>query len=378
MNTPPPTPPPGPPTDIDSSTAKPESPDSEKTNPEASDPTGDAAIAGGAPPLASVVLVMQDGYAAIAKTVEALAQQTIVDRLELVVVAPAGRAELPPHAPRQRIGRVTVVELGEVSLGEAQSHGTRAASAAVVILGEDHAWPEPEYAQALAESCVGNRAAVGPAMINANPWSTVSWSNLLLAYGPWTEPVRGGVVKALPGTNTAYQRSILMTYGQELDTLMAREGGLLQRLRDDGYDLYLEPRARTAHQNVSGLRAGASLRYHAGRLYAARRAETEGWGGGKRAVYAAASPLIPLVRFRRIFGEFRQRGMPLSPRRVAGIAWGVTMDGLGQLAGFGIGAGGSDKRLQDFEYNRYRYLSRRDRREAGLDEQRASSSAAPR
>jgi hypothetical protein len=318
--------------------------------------------------LASVILVVQDGYRAIAKTVESLSRQTIVDRLELVIVQPGDAPPLPPHGPRDRLAKLTVVTLEDAALGEAQSHGVRAASGPVVILGEDHAWPEPGYAQALASACEPPYAAVGPAMVNANPWSVVSWSNLLLAYGPWTEPVVGGPVKALPGTNTAYRRDVLLGYGDELDRLMAREGGLLRRLREDGHELYLEPRARTAHQNVSGLKAGATLRFCAGRLYAARRAEHERWGAVKRAAYAAASPLIPLVRFGRIVGEFRQRDMPLGPRRLAGIAWGVVLDGAGQLAGFGAGAGGAPQRLQDMEYNRQRYLSRRDRREAGLDD----------
>ena len=316
--------------------------------------------------LASVVLVMQDGYAAIARTVAALSTQTVADRTELVVVAPGDAEDLPADPRRDALARTRLVRQADASLGEAQAHGVRAASGAVVILGEDHAWPEPEYVEALAAACDEHHAAVGPAMVNANPWSVVSWGNLLIAYGRWTEPVEPGVIDVLPGTNTAYFRSVLLGYGEELDTLMAREGGLLQRMRRDGHELYLEPRARVAHQNVSGLGAGASLRYHAGRLYAAKRSEQERWGPGKRALYAAAAPLIPLLRFKRIVGELRGRGMPLSPRRIAGVAMGVTFDGVGQMAGFGVGAGGSAEKLQDFEYNRYRYLSRRDRQEAGL------------
>ena len=317
-------------------------------------------------PVASVVLVVQDHYRAIARTVAHLAEQTVADRMELVVVTPAGFGELPPDPNRDRIARVTRVGLEGASLGSAQAEGVRAASGPVVILGEDHAWPEPGYVEALAARCRPPYAAVGPVMTNANPWSVVSWSNLLLAYGKWTDPAEGGPIDSLPGTNTAYDRSVLLGLGDELDGLMEREGGLLKRLQKDGHELYLEPAARTAHQNVSGPASGAALRFHAGRLYADRRVKSERWGPGKRALYFLAAPLIPGVRAVRILGELRGKKMPLTPRVVGGVGLGVTLDGLGQMAGYGGGAGKALTRLEDFEFNRYRYLSKRDRAEAGL------------
>ena len=315
--------------------------------------------------VASVAVLMQGDFNSIRRTVKRIAEQTVAAQTELVVIALKGRANIPNDDPTlARIGRVTIVELDNDSLGLAHAEGIRRASAPVVIIGEDHAWPEPRYVEELVSACKPPYAVVGPAMLNANPGSYISWANLLIAYGSWTAPVESGPVKALPGTNSAYRRDLLLAYGDELDKLMAREGGLLRRLQEDGHQLYLAAGARTEHQNISKFSSGVRIRYLAGRLYAARRAQTGRWGTGKRLAYAAASPLIPVVRFIRIAQDLRRRRFPLSPRMYAGVAFGVIFDGLGQMVGYATGEGQAQDKVEDFEFNRPRYLSKHDRAQA--------------
>ena len=316
--------------------------------------------------VASVSVLMQGDFESIRRTVKHIAAQTLADQTELIIVALKGRANLPADPMLASLGRVTVVELENDSLGLAHAEGVRRAAAPVVILGEDHAWPEPRYVEALVAACKPPYTVVGPAMVNANPDSYISWANLLIAYGSWTAPVKSGPVKALPGTNSAYRRDVLLAYGDELDTLMAREGGLLRRLQQDGHQLYLAADARTEHQNISKFRSGVRMRFLAGRLYAAKRAHAGRWGAGKRAVYTLAAPLIPAVRFLRISQELRSRRFSLSPRIYAGVAFGVLFDGLGQMVGYAVGEGNAQVEIEDFEFNRPRYLSKRDRAQAKL------------
>ncbi|MCL6546490.1 MAG: hypothetical protein K6T61_14805, partial [Bryobacteraceae bacterium] len=91
----------------------------------------------------------------------------------------------------------------------------RAASAPLVVMTEDHSLPEPGWAAALLEAHREHRAAVGPAIVNGNPESLLSWANVVIEYGEWLDPVQSRPVQHLPGHNTCYRRDVLLDYGEE-------------------------------------------------------------------------------------------------------------------------------------------------------------------
>jgi hypothetical protein len=88
-------------------------------------------------------------------------------------------------------------------------------------------------------------------MCNANPYSTLSWINLAIEYGPWLHPVSGGSVDHLPGHNSSYKRDLLLAYGSQLDAMLEAESVLHWELLAKGHQLCLEPAARTYHLNYS-------------------------------------------------------------------------------------------------------------------------------
>ena len=125
----------------------------------------------GAPRL-SVVIVTPDAFAAIRRTVECLARQSALGALELVVVAPSLAALDADEALLAAFPRVVRVACGPVgSIGPANAAGVRHASAPIVALAEDHAFPDPEWAERLIAAHDGPWAAVGPSVRNANPAS---------------------------------------------------------------------------------------------------------------------------------------------------------------------------------------------------------------
>jgi len=312
----------------------------------------------------SIVLLAPDTARTTEPTLAALARQRGRERLEVILVS--GR-EGDPSAIRKDLREALRIRMEPLpapfSIGAGYAHGIRRASAPVVALAEDHAFPEPGWAEAI---CAAVRepdvGAVGSTMVNANPGSALSWGNLLVAYGRWSEGTSGtgGEMDALPGANLAYVREAVLRHDGELAALLDRGGGLNDRLRADGYRLVLAPGARTRHQNVSRLAATAKLRYNAGRLYAARRAE--GWAPRRRRLYAALSPAIPPVRLVRELRALRARGRARNPREVAGLAVGLVFDGAGQLAGFARGEGAALRTLAAFEFQRDGHLRRADRR----------------
>jgi hypothetical protein len=313
----------------------------------------------------SVVLVATGGFAGIRRAVRHLREGGGRERVELVLVCSSAEA-LADRREGETDGfaAVETVAVGAIhDVEHATAEGVRRASAPFVALLEDHAFPEPGWVDAILEAHRGPWAAVGPVFLNANPESTLSWANLLLAYGRWSEPRRTGETDSVALHNVSASREALLPYGRGLGDALGREGGLLDDLRAGGARFYLEPAARVAHVNPSLLRSTASLRFHAGRLYAASRARSGNWSPLRRAAYVAGAALIPALRFLRVRGELFADGRHahLAPRVYPALLLALACDAAGQLVGYAAGPGAARARLAAFEHDRLRHVRGRER-----------------
>lgn len=316
------------------------------------------AIADPALPAMSVVLVTSDTFASIRRVTRFLRNQTIAHRIELVLVGPTADCtnDLLPeetdifHSVKAvgTGGRIENVDI-------AAATGVRASTAPVVTLVEDHAFPEPGYIEALLEAHRGPWAAVGCVVLNANPDTTISWANLLLAYGSWAEPVARGESKNISRHNIAYKRAVLEEFGDSLESFFGRDGGLLQILVKRGHRLFLETGARINHANPSLLSSTIELRFNGGRIYGATRARLENWSLWRRALYVVGGPLIPLFRARPLHHKVFKGG--LFPRVYPALILGLMLDGIGQAMGYALGPGSTAERLARFEFNRKRHMT---------------------
>lgn len=315
----------------------------------------------GATPALSVVVVA-DEYATIRKMARHLAAQTIADRIELVVVVPRGTTISPDEPELRKIAGLQTIEIDSIlSLSWARAPGIRAALAPVVALTESHAFPEPEWAEAMLAAVGEGWAAVGPGVANANPDSSMSWANLLLDYGPWIELPERRELLDLPGHNSAYRKEALLELGDELEELLEAEHFMHARMRARGHRLLLEPRAGMAHVNVSRLGSLLLERFNTGRRFGGARARTLSPVG--RIAYAAGSPLIPFVRLPRILGDLRRTGRrkTLLPGILPWLLFGLVMSAVGELVGYVSGPGRSMYHLSRIELHKERHLARGDR-----------------
>lgn len=311
-------------------------------------------------PHLSVILYAADSFATVGKTLQHLQAQTAHDQLELVLVAPA-------NVHQQ--ANLTDAHLVEVPAGApahvARAAGVRAATAPVVVLAEDHSFPEPGWAAALIAAHRGPWAAVGPVIGNANPGSLLSWVSLFINYGQWAAPHPGGVVRDLPGHNSSYKRALLLAYGPALEQMLESESILHADLQANGHQLYLEPAAQTNHVNVS--RAWSTLRDQAlgGRAYAGARAATGQWGGAQRLRACLVTPLMIAGWLRAILHAIRRCGRwtQLWPRILPPLVVSLGTRGLGEIVGYLSGSGDATATLADFEFHRHKHLCARDQLE---------------
>jgi hypothetical protein len=310
-------------------------------------------------PALSVVLVATDDYALIRDAVRNLVRQRDVS-VELVIAGPRaletsiGAADVSDLATFAHWQHVVVPD--GTSFDEARAAGVRAASAPIVAFTEDHSFPQPGWAGAIVAAFDDGISVVGPVVENANPRSMTSRANFLLEYGEWMPPGRRHAHSHLPGHNSAYRRDVLLALGERLARMIQAESVLHWELARRGHRLTQEPRAVTRHENFSRFWPSLALRYHLGRLFAARRAGT--WSAARRAAYAGAFPLIAIVRVARVAllgARSRERlGVVVALPMVTVM---VTVSSFGEAVGnITRQAGSSGAYLSDIEHDRHRFL----------------------
>lgn len=318
-----------------------------------------------ASPEMSVVITTPDSYQTIRRTMSHLRRQTVREALEVVIVAPSLVQLQLDESVMSDFDGYTVVEAGDVeSIGRANALGIRRATAPIVVLAEDHCFPDADWAETLIAAHRGVWTVVGPSFRNANPETGISWADLFIGYGPFLCPTPAREVDFLPGHNSSYKREVLVGYGDRLESMMEAETVLHWDLRANGHRLYLESAASVAHMNFSLWMSWIPSQFLNGRLFAGARARQ--MSPLRRWVYAVGSPLIPLVRLVRIAGA-AVRSSELRPRffqSLPALIIGLTVDGAAQFVGYLIGAGDALNHIGRFEFHRAQRITEHDRREA--------------
>ena len=311
-------------------------------------------------PVLSVIVPAPGRLASVERVVASLGQQSLAGQMELVVVAEHPNVGLPAWLTTP-FGWVQVVARPVwTTMTEARVAGILRARAPIVALCEDHCFPAPGWAEALLAAHQGPWAAVGPAFLNANPVTRISWANLAVEYGPWLHPVTPGACHHVPGHNSSYKRSMLVAYGERLSEMLEAESILHWDLQRRGYAVAMEPAARTRHENFSRFRPSILLRFSSGRLFAASRALR--WPWWRRALFAVGSAVLPFLRSWRALRDLRRVG-DTRPRRGLGLVIFTLLvfDALGEVIGYAMGAGDQSRRLSEIEHDRARFMSARDR-----------------
>lgn len=313
-------------------------------------------------PRLSVVLPVVDQYPLIARTVQGLAQQTICGQIELVLVATTANALSLERAPITGFHSVNVVRVQTMeSAAFANWQGILAATAPIVALAEDHVLHDPEWAEALLKPYADPKiVAVGPALRNANPSTVLSWADFVLGYGKWAAPEQSRAVDFLPGHNSSYRRAVLLEYGDRLYSLLEAETNLHWDLRANGWTLWLAGDAIIAHMNFSRWSSWLPASFYTGQVFAGTRSLQ--WSPIKRLIYAAASPLIPLVRLRRTVRDWR----PAADVSRPGLIWVILclsfiVSSAGEAVGYLFGLRDAMKRLSHYEFRRVDHVVERDR-----------------
>ncbi|MDB2407374.1 hypothetical protein N9W17_02435 [Jannaschia sp.] len=305
----------------------------------------------------SVVVVSPEGGAGIARLMRRLRTQSIAAQLEILICVSIEATETVPPDWEAAFHSVRFIPADLTSSARARVPAIHAARAPCVALAEDHCFPvDDTWAERLLDGLRQGHAAVGPRIRNANPGTATSWALLMAEYSPW---IAGGAARQmdlLPGHNSAYDRAVLLSFGNTLPALLEAEFLLHRALRAQGRTLLHDPRIEVEHLNHSLPLAALKLSFMSGWMFAASRSKH--WTGAHRAVYAVAGPLIGVRRFPRVMrqslGDPVQRGDIL--RALPMMAAILMASGLGEGIGYAFGDGGRRAALSRMEYHRWRNM----------------------
>lgn len=315
------------------------------------------------PPLMTIIITTGGGYGSIRTTIEHLKKQTVRERLEIIILAPA--VEWPEDLAENMgcFHRYTVLETDlEKGLYDAWVDAVQRAAAPIVAFGENHAFPEPVWAEAIIEAHKGPWAAVGCVFKNANPGTVNSWAQLYMTYGQYTEPVSSGEARDLHGHNGTYKRDALLSYGDRLGTMLIRANILHMDMRSRGMRLYMENRAALSHINISRHMSILEDLFYNGWLYTAALADYKKLSRLGRLKGIIMEPPIILKHFLGTLGAMRRAGKSreLLPSALPIVAAGLAAHMLGKIRGYTSGYGHAQKHINSFEFDRYRYITEKD------------------
>jgi hypothetical protein len=301
------------------------------------------------------------------RTIELWSEQAIHDRIDVVLIRPTALSDEPidgsDFRPFHSLQVIDVPELDSVGTGFAA--GVQRAQAPIVMLAEDHAFPEPGLAEAILATYEDpDVVAVGPVMFNANPKTRASEAAFVLAfsaaaYAPTTREAR-----MLGGHNASYRREFLMSLGDELRELYMSERVLQFEIEGRGLKMILLAHPRIGHFNFSRWRSTIVHAFQGGRLFAGQRGRD--WSFGRRVIYAAGAPLVPFIRLRRIMSDLRESPdeyARLVPSRLPIFAFVLALHALGEAVGYAFGVGNAVDRYAPFELYRRDQLIKKEREE---------------
>ena len=314
-------------------------------------------------PSLSAIIISPDGLTTVRRLVDHLAKQSARQEMELVFVFPESASKLLDEPTVGKFAAVQVITVENmVSTSVARAAGIRAAIAPIVVMTEDHSFPESEWAEALIKAHNADWAVIGPSVKNGNPYSLLSWANFAIEYNDWLHPVPAGEIMHLPGHNSAYKRDILMqVYDDDLENWFDSESVLHWDMRARGYRLAADPEVVTFHWNFSKLWPTMKLRWHAGRQFAGCCKLR--WAKSRSLLYFFGSPLIPLVRLYRIVKQLRHPERPahLLPRLIPVCLFLLGVEAAGGAVGFLLGQGSSSEHIAKIDFHRQDNMNARDR-----------------
>jgi hypothetical protein len=277
----------------------------------------------------------------------ALAEQTVRERLDVVVVDL--RADLRPLTCPPELPHCRTIPVDAPTPAAARRAGVEAARTPLIAFIEDHCYPAPGWAEAVLRGFGAGAAVVGYALGIANPEGIAPRIDGFAQVGGLLYPERDGPQTFLTAGNVAYRRDALR--GRE--DLLRNDFLLQQTIRGAGGTLLQVAGAEVAHEHFWRWRDNLVATALAGRCLAATRIRHGGWSRRRR--LAAALAVLPVAPAKRTAAlaralarrpDLRRMALPALPGVLVVFALAAVAESLGYVF-----PGCDERRLLRYEFD---------------------------
>lgn len=276
----------------------------------------------------------------ILETLAALRAQDCAFAFEIIVVDRLGddiTAAIEAEAGGVRLLRCE----RETTMPAMRTLALHAASGRVVAVTEDHCLPCAGWLRAFEAAFQRHPGAiaVGGPVANGLTDTSFDWATYLCEYASFAPPLVDGLQASLPGMNTAYRRSALLSVPAADLTRGFWETTAHQGMLSGGAAFVVSDQALVSHCKRFSLRWFLAQRFAYSRYYAGLRFTPERIA--MRLAAALLCPLLPLLLALR-FAAVARRNPALRAAAVRASPWLVIFYAAwaaGELVGYLVGAG---------------------------------------
>lgn len=304
-------------------------------------------------PKISVILKIAKVSKSLKIFFQSIKNQTIASHVELILVSCLKDNTMLHLDELRGVCNVVIVPIDDsLHEGEYKTAGFNHTSAPYIMFLEDHSFPSSDcFEKILLAHSNEDLSVVGPVVLNANPWSCVSWGSYLVFYGQWGYEQPGEYSKHLPANQSCYSRKILLAHRETLTEKLKTESIFHWELISQGHKLKLTELAKVYHLNPSRLVCLLKEYFLNSQIFATSRFSREQFF--LRFIYTIGSPVMPLVRVLRIARISRAAALPMTTfaRALPFLFLCLCSGAVGEMAGYSIGSRNAEEHLNKLMKN---------------------------
>lgn len=245
----------------------------------------------------SVVIVVGDEgtRSGLKRTMQSLLNQRSLSLMEILIVDCSAPGTPPLEGSDHPNVRTIKMPREQTTMAAARAAGVRQAGSPLVAFLDEHSFAMAGWAEALIHAHEGPWAGVSGEIYNLSSAVGVADAMYIMGHGRWVPPVERKSVDLLPSHDTCYKREILLEYANDLELLLMAEPVLMWKLKEDGYELLLDPDVKSLHGYTANMLTLVAF-YAWNRCFGYARARVFKWSSPKRWLHALLAPVIPWAR----------------------------------------------------------------------------------